>query len=200
VALVNACKNEKVIFYNFLLTFIFLELGLRLIGKRAPTYSEYKSQAASGYYATSKSNTFTLKKNYSRIQKNQNRNLKNEPETIALQTDGLGFRRTISFPKSCKSLDTVLMLGDSYAFGIYIRDQDTIPSVKQRLANISGKRLRVINAGYANGHEADQVHAWLYQNIDLIKPKLVIYNFYAGNDIRGIDKSSWKDLTPKGLP
>ena len=70
----------------------------------------------------------------------------------------------------------------------------------QNIANKSQRCISVINAGYANGHEADQIHSWLYQNIAKIKPDYIIYNVFAGNDILGIDRTAWKDLTANGLP
>lgn len=189
-----------VISVNILATLGLSEVALRFIQKGTPSYSEYTDSAASGYYASSDSNTFTLQKSYSGSQNNIDAYLIDEPSRIAVNIDSQGFRSTIKNADSCVNSKKVLLLGDSYTFGVFLRDSDTVASSLQNAANKSQKCISVINAGYANGHETDQIHSWLYQNIAKIKPDYIVYNVFAGNDINGINRTAWKDLTPNGLP
>ena len=179
-----------------------MEASLRIIKRGSPTYSEYIGLSNSGYYAPSKQNTFTLADNYSGFQKNQDRNLKGEPKLIKLSTNKNGFRTSIDLDKKCKlkSQKTILFLGDSYTFGVYLRDKDTYPSKFQYLSNKNKNCFKVINAGYANGHETDQIYSWLVQNIKKIKPDYIIYNIFGGNDILGINSNFWIKQNEQGLP
>lgn len=189
-----------VIAVNILATFGLTEATVRLMHRGSPSYSEYTGQAGDGYYASSKTNTFTLKKSFSGWHQNQDRYLDNEPFRVPVNTDAQGFRLTIKPNKQCSNHKKLLILGDSYTFGYSLRDEDTVASAIQKLANTSNKCIVVINAGYADGYETDQIHSWLYQNIARIKPDYVLYNVFSGNDIHGIDQTAWKDLTSNGLP
>ena len=180
---------------------IFGEFSIRLFfPDRGPrTYSQTIALANSGYYQKDEMNGFTLKKNYTGFHGNQDRNLESEPDLIKISTDTFGFR-TNPFKKNKRCFDKeikkVLLLGDSYTFGVYLRDKDTYPSQLQDLSNKNNFCLQVINAGYANGHETDQIYSWLFQNISSLKPDIIIYNIYATNDITNIEKKYWTKKSP----
>lgn len=191
---------------NFIILLIIGESSIRLFfPDRGPlTYSQTIALANSGYYEKSETNGFTLKRNYKGLHSNQDRNLKGEPALISISTNEFGFRTTPFIQnKNClqKKSKKVLLLGDSYTFGVYLRDDDTYPSQLQYLLNENNFCLRVINAGYANGFETDQIYSWLFQNISKLKPDIVIYNIYASNDINNINQKYWvKRSSDKGLP
>lgn len=193
-------KSLFVLSVNLLITLALAEFVCRALQK-GTSYSDYTSQAATGYYEYDQYNSFKLQKSYSGSQVNQDRNLKGEPQRIDLSTNSSGFRTTINYkPSHCRHTKKVLFLGDSYTFGTYLRDRHTIPSQFAKIAYNKSECLSIVNAGYANGHESDQIHAWLYQNIEKIKPDYVIYNIFAGNDIWWINKASWQSLNNDGLP
>ena len=179
-----------------------MEISLRIIKRGSPTYSEYVGLSNSGYYLPSKENTFKLIPNYKGSEKNQDWNLAGEPKSVKVSTDNRGFRSTIEMNEECKlnSFKTFLFLGDSYTFGVYLRDKDTYPSKFQYQSNNENKCFKVINAGYTNGHETDQIYSWLTQNIKEIKPDYIIYNVFAGNDILSINPKFWTKKNNKGLP
>ena len=97
-------------------------------------------------------NTFTLLENYFG-EFNSNDDYK---KTVEVTTNSQGFRNTIP---SINSERKILILGDSYTFGVYIADENTYSS---QLSNLINKKYNyeVINAGYASGHNTDQQYSW----------------------------------------
>jgi hypothetical protein len=184
-----------------------LEVGLRVSGRGDPSYSDYINKAANGYYAQDTENIFHLLAGFRGTQDNNDRSLPGEPSRVSLTTDKREYRTTVSqrnhlgsLQGEARSSKEVLFLGDSYTFGLYLRDEHAIPSFYKQHADRVGVRLDVINAGYADGHETDQIYAWLYQHVLALKPDIIVYCFFAGNDILGIDPKSWRETSPEGLP
>ena len=134
----------KIIFINFFLFVGMMEISLRSIKRGSPTYSEYVGLSNSGYYLPSKENTFKLIPNYKGSKKNQDWNLPGEPKSVEVSTDNRGFRSTIEMNEECKlnSFKTFLFLGDSYTFGVYLRDKDTYPSKFQYQSNLLSTSVR----------------------------------------------------------
>ena len=175
---------------------------IRNIKKGSPSYSEYLGLSNNGYYTESDKNGFSLIPNFKGTQINQDRNLFEEPKVIPININSEGFRVTRSPLADCnlETIKKILFLGDSFTFGVYLRDYDTYPSRFQYLFNSKGQCVQIINAGFANGFEADQIHSWLYQNIEKYNPSIIIYNIFGGNDILGINKDLWVNFDENGMP
>jgi lysophospholipase L1-like esterase len=99
-----------------------------------------------------------------------------------------------------KNKKRILVLGDSFTFGLFVKDDETYSAVLQKILADHGYDYEVINAGYADGWEADEQYSWLVNEGISLQPDLVIYGLFVGNDIDKIDKSSWKQVDTYGLP
>ena len=165
--------------------------GLLRVFKPQPTYSKLLSQLGS-YYDASDYNTFQLKKNYVGTQPS----METPGLMVSVTTNSDRFRGA----ELDRSKRKILVLGDSYTFGLYVDDKETYPSV---LGDLIGKQMpdyQVINAGYTDGHETDQQYVWLKHNIAKLHPKIVILGVFLGNDILGIKPGAWGDVGDDGLP
>tara|TARA_B100000902_G_C27271277_1_gene896376 strand:+ start:618 stop:1787 length:1170 start_codon:yes stop_codon:yes gene_type:complete len=173
-----------------LITFCLGELAFRFF-KPMPVYSTLK-QHAGGFYKESEFNTFTLLENYS----GEFTNYDYYPAKIQVTTNSRGFRNTIP---SINSEKKILILGDSYTFGIHIKDENTYSSRLSKLINRKHE-YEVINAGYANGFETDQQYSWFS---NFIKnngcPEIVILGFFLGNDFF-VNQKYWKEKNNEGFP
>lgn len=95
-----------------------------------------------------------------------------DSEEVVIHTDALGFRN----PEVNKEYDVVL-LGDSFTSAANTKDDLTFAN----LLNKAG--ITVYNAGIDGTGTIHQAHI-LDDVLQKIKPKLVILNFYLGNDFR----------------
>jgi lysophospholipase L1-like esterase len=164
------------------------EFGLRMFLPQ-PTYSRLLSQLGS-YYAPSDYNTFELKKNYVGTEPSME-----SSGQVLVTTNSLGLRgpELNDDPK-------ILMLGDSFTFGVYVGNDEIFPALLEKRLKQNGYKYQVINAGYADGFETDQQYVWLKQNIDTIKPRVVVLDVFLGNDIYFINPDAWADIDADGLP
>ena len=173
-----------------LITFCLGELAFRFF-KPMPTYSTLKHQAG-GYYKESEFNTFTILENYS----GEFTSNDDSKKTVEITTNSQGFRNTIP---SINSEKKILILGDSYTFGVYIEDENTYSSRLSKLINKKHK-YEVINAGFASGHTPDQQYSWFS---NFIKnngcPEIVILGFFLGNDF-AVNQKYWKEKNNEGFP
>ena len=189
----NKIKNVYVLLISLFLVFFVIEISLRVL-KPQPTLSSLKGMIGK-YYAPSNFNTFELKKNY----RGTMRSMESRNKRVPLNTNKDGLRKTY---KAKNAKDTIVILGDSYTFGVYVGDLDTYPSVLSKLLEKKGSSYNVINAGYASGFSTDEQYSWLnkyYINKNLC-PKFVILGFFSGNDILAIDKKKWKKKDEYGMP
>ncbi len=193
-------RNSKVLFYSVLICaqlIVILIFGEVLIRIFAPqkTYADFKELVGS-YYAYSPFNRLTLKKNYSGFEPSMEyRNRK-----VKITTNSLGLRnKEISFDKQ-PGIKRILILGDSYTFGVYVEDDETFSARLESLLQEDGYKVEVINAGYACGWETDEQYAWLLNEGLKLNPDIVILGFFLGNDITGINPENWTEINKKGLP
>jgi lysophospholipase L1-like esterase len=101
-----------------------------------------------------------------------------------------------------KPADTkrILILGDSYTFGVYIGEDDIYPSRLEKMLREESKRIEVINAGYADGWSPDEHYVWLAKRGLRFNPDLIIYGFFIGNDLTDINTDHWSEIDENGLP
>ena len=144
------------------------------------------------YYAVSPQNTFELRPNF----RGTEPSMEFPGQQVNIRVNAAGLRGMEVEPNSKK----ILVVGDSYTFGVYVDDGQTYSAVLERLATAQAPGWQVLNAGYAAGFETDQHYAWLTQNIDKLRPKVVVLGIFLGNDIIGIKPSAWQALDNVGLP
>jgi len=120
---------------------------------------------------------------------------------ISIRTNSLGLRGkeiSINKPDGAKR---ILVLGDSYTFGVYCENNEVYPAFLETLYEQEGlSNIEVINAGYADGWSPDEHYAWLVNRGIEFRSDIIIYGFFIGNDITGIDPSNWVELDRHGLP
>jgi lysophospholipase L1-like esterase len=195
----NTPRKEKyfaIITTVFVAVFLFaiMEITLRLL-RPQPTYS-YLQESVGEQYAPSDFIPFTLKPNYE--EKSPSQEFPGEQVTIT--TNSLGLRGAEVSLEKPAGVKRVLVLGDSYTFGVYVEDDETYSAVLESLFREEGAQVEVINAGYADGWEPDEHYAWLVNRGLEFEPDLVIYGFFVGNDISGLFPEYWSELDARGLP
>lgn len=187
-------KNIGIALLGILLALVICEVIVRAIRPQW-TYS-YIMDNVGSFYTDGEFIPFTLKANYSGAYPSQ----EYPGERVTISTNSLGLRSDEITLEKPAGVTRILMLGDSYTFGHYVNDNETYPAVLQRLLREQGKNVEVINAGYADGFETDQIYVWLLNQGLLFQPDIIVYGFFIGNDISGIKKETWADLDEYGLP
>ena len=86
--------------------------------------------------------------------------------------DERGFRVT-----SSAQGDTVIVIGDSYTYGLGVRDNETYAS---QLASLG---FSVVNAG-ANAYGVDQAVLTLERHIDTVQPKYIVLGYFVDDFYR----------------
>jgi hypothetical protein len=94
-------------------------------------------------------------------------------------TNTLGFRSLAEYVPDDDEHLTVLVLGDSFTYGIGASDEDVWPTMLQHL----DERLRVLNMGVA-GYGTDQMYLLLERHIDRFRPELVIVAYVTDDLFR----------------
>jgi hypothetical protein len=118
------------------------ELALRVF-KPQLTYSQLVELAGT-YYAPSDYNTFQLKANYSGVEPS----MEYPGRHVTITTNSDRFRGGSELDPSKQK---ILVLGDSYTFGVYVNDNETYPAVVNELVGKVSGQYQVINAGYTDG-------------------------------------------------
>ncbi len=106
--------------------------------------------------------------------------------------NSLGFRGSEFSAERRPGVFRVLCIGDSYTFGPYVDDDETLPAVLDDLLNRSrqpagGRAAEVINGG-ANGFTIEDELIFLESKGLALEPDLVILVF-SQNDIRDLSQS-----------
>ena len=118
---------------------------------------------------------------------------------VSVTTNSLGLRNKEISVKKPAGVIRILILGDSYTFGVYVDNNSTYPSVLERSLSGDGYKVQVINAGYADGFEADEQFVWLVNRGLEFEPDIIVYGFFVGNDI-DVKPETWRGLDAAGLP
>lgn len=100
---------------------------------------------------------------------------------LSINANGLRAGRDYSFDKPAGT-KRILVLGDSYAWGYGVADQELFSELLERqLASRNGK-WQVINSG-VSGWGTDQQHLYLKNEGLKYQPDVVVVAFFIGNDI-----------------
>lgn len=182
-----------------LVVLAFLVLGEMVVRTFRPqlTYTQLRMLAGS-YYAPGRFIPHTLQSNYKGL---FNKHQDHPGEQATVSTNCLALRgHEISLTK-LEGRKRVLILGDSYTFGVYVNDNETYSVLLENLFREDENDVEVINAGYAGGFGPDTQYAWLVNRGLTFQPDLVIYAFFVGNDILDIHPTSnWHECDERGLP
>jgi hypothetical protein len=155
------------------------------------TFSKLKGRVGS-YYAPSDFNTYTLQRNYKGVEPS----MEFPGKMVDVQINSQGFRGNELIPERSK----ILVLGDSYTFGVYVNNNETYPAQLDSLIDKKYANYQVVNAGYVGGLETDQQYSWLNREGLKLKPVIVILGICLANDIHGILPSAWTQKDSAGLP
>jgi lysophospholipase L1-like esterase len=101
-----------------------------------------------------------------------------------ISTDSLGLRNTDNRATSPKPDNTrrVLILGDSYTFGVGVDQAETFPAVTEKLLNTSGTlKYQIINAGTPGWGTQNQLALWREKG-KAMQPDTVVIAYYQ-NDL-----------------
>ncbi len=133
-----------------MLTFVVGEILIRLL---RPQYTFRGLRDALGrYYAPSECNPFALQANYRGTEPSQ----EFPGQTVEVSTNSLGLRGREITQDELRTSSRILVLGDSYTFGVYVHDNETYCSVLESSLSQTGRSSLVLNAGYADGYETDE--------------------------------------------
>ncbi|MBI5056262.1 MAG: SGNH/GDSL hydrolase family protein [Nitrospirae bacterium] len=171
---------------------MFGEIAVR-VTRPQKTYSEFL-ELVSDMWAPSDFNKVELKKNYT------GKYPSNEfpGKYVTVKTNNLGLRddQEVTYDKP-KDKKRILIIGDSYTFGLFVESGDAYPSILKQLLKEDGSKYEVINAGFP-GYNADEEYVWLRNEGIKFKPDIIILGFYIGNDLN-INRNNWI-LDSSGLP
>jgi len=148
------------------------------------------------YYAPSEFNSFTLQTNYRGTEPSQ----EYPDQRVEVTTNSLGLRGKEFLPAELSDSTRILVLGDSYTFGVYVNDNETFCSILEQHLRKEDKRAVVLNAGYASGFETDEQYCWLVNRGIQFQPDIIILAAFHGNDIVGIAPQYWLQVDGQGLP
>lgn len=157
-----------------------------------PTYAALLNGSLSAW-TESDLITYTLKPSFRGV--DRSRVHPTVPARVTINASGL--RGPELRPRSRNQL---LILGDSYTFGMYLADDETYPAQFQSLLDEGGVDAQVLNAGYAGGSQPDQQYVWLREVGVRFEPTVIILGFFSGNDFAEVDFSAWQALDRHGLP
>lgn len=101
--------------------------------------------------------------------------------SVSVQIDSNGFRQS-NFAEQRQYLKRLLLLGDSFTFGLGVPEEASFASRIQPELNFYG--VGVINAGQS-GYCVTQEALWGMALADTLKPTLIVVAFYPGNDVKG---------------
>jgi lysophospholipase L1-like esterase len=96
--------------------------------------------------------------------------------------DREGLRGPEIGPKAPGTL-RVLVLGDSFAFGVGARENETYPARLQEILRSRGVRAQVLNAG-APGYGVPDEAAWFERWGKPLAPDVVLVTVFIGNDLQ----------------
>jgi hypothetical protein len=118
-----------------------------------------------------------------------------------LHTNSLGYRGKEFTIKKDESTKRILLLGDSFALGYGVSDDETIAvKLEQNLQQVSKQKVDVINAGYRAGFTVDTYYSYLIDQGFALKPDTVVMTIFPYNDIAEILESKWTVVDERGLP
>lgn len=118
----------------------------------------------------------------------------------SVKINKLGFRGEEFNLKKSSGTFRILTVGDSFTFGHGASDNQTYSAVLSRLMTDDGKKVEVVNGGYASGFSPDSYFLFLKEKGMDLEPDLVIMGFFIWNDITDLAETQWEMVDEAGLP
>lgn len=115
---------------------------------------------------------------------------------FSVRINELGYRGA-SFPPSKPDDEfRVFFAGDSFTFGDFVEDSETLPAQLQQALSGCAPRVRVVNAGVGGSSIDTERH--MIERGRAVAPDLVILNFYE-NDLADLAGHFWDELASNRL-
>jgi len=96
----------------------------------------------------------------------------------------------------------VLAIGDSFTYGSGVLMEDAWPHVLERRLGESGRKVQVINCGFAAGYSPASYETWLESDGLLLEPDLVVIGFclndMGANNGNDVPMLSYKTVSTAG--
>jgi hypothetical protein len=165
-------QNLLVLLITLALIAVFLEAGLRLFAPQIvqPISGLFQPDPAAGY----------------RLRSNAGVHYRSSEADVTFHTESTAGMRVVPTPAAPVEGRTMLVLGDSFTFGMNVQDDQALPSRVQALANGGGgQSWRVLNAGVF-GYGTDNEAAWLGEYGWQQNPSIVVVGFFVGNDVKDV--------------
>lgn len=103
-------------------------------------------------------------------------------ESAVETIDPYGFRTNPGHTVTSTSKKTIMVFGDSFVYGYKMNDNETFPSVTQKILDSRNIPIDIINAGVP-GYGPDQTYEYIRETIRIYKPNTIVW-FINVNDIR----------------
>jgi len=162
-------QNLGLLFGSVILILLFFEIGVRIFSPQFPLELKglYKSDPVLNI----------------RVVPNYNRKNRCQEYSTLIQTNSIGLRDR-EYPEHDLAHFRILVLGDSFTFGIGVNLEDTYLKVLEKRLNeeYPGKKFEVINCGVP-GVGTDYEYHFLKDIGIRFKPDLVLVGFFIGNDV-----------------
>ena len=150
---------------------VFLEIGLRIFAPQIvnPLSGLFQPDTAAGY----------------RLRPNVAVHYRSSEADVTFHTNEAGLRdMPNASPPTAER--TMLVLGDSFTFGMNVQDSQAFPDrMASMLAPAGGQQWKVLNAGVF-GYGTDNEAAWLEEYGWQQKPTVVVVGFFVGNDVKDV--------------
>lgn len=182
------------IFLFLSISFIVPEILVR-ITKPQKTYSQLLKLVKTGEYISCDFIPFTLKAN----NKIKAPSMEFIGKMVNVTTNSLGLRSQEITLKKPTATKRVLVLGDSYTYGIYVDDNETFCALLENSFKNENNDIEVVNAGFADGWSPAEHYCWLVNRGLDFNPDIIIYGFFIGNDIN-VEGLVWDSMDAQGLP
>lgn len=121
---------------------------------------------------------------------------------VGYRVSPAGYRGPQAAPARSGGPPRLLVVGDSFAFGMGVEEEDTVSArLRDELAPLVGGGIETINAGFLAGKSPDDAYAFLVSSgARALAPDAVLVLLFPGNDLTDVEEHAWEDLDERGLP
>ncbi len=175
-------KKILLAFASTLVSLVLAETSIRISGDPRKDFIEEVKSRQPNYSALLENGIFRRVPDKERLYELR-QGFKFKIDGVYYRINSYGLRGPEIPPKSGKT--RILFLGDSYAFGLGVNEEETIPSHLERILISEGKKVEVLNAGVPGYHTGQEI-AFLKTDGLALSPDMVLLLFYL-NDITSED-------------